>query len=117
MPTLSPDLHPVCYGTSQVYMQWDFGHRGAEKLEHRQPPSHSMPPIPVSNDIPTRVARLEKLETDLREFQIPRLRAVKSSVAEQQQCASELRQDIQEIEKELQVRLFTSDPEIFPMCS
>ncbi|KAI0298742.1 Sec20-domain-containing protein [Multifurca ochricompacta] len=58
-----------------------------------------MPPLPLTFDDDTNVsiASIQRRQNDLRDFQIPRLRGCSESLAIQQQCAAELREDLETI--------------------
>ena len=63
-----------------------------------------MPPIPSTLDSETQasIAALQRRQTDLENFQIPRLRTCKGPLTTQQQFASELREDIDTFARELE---------------
>ena len=55
-----------------------------------------MPPLPPQFDESTlaSIAGIQRRETDLKDFQIPRLRDYRGSLSVQQQYAAELREDL-----------------------
>ncbi|KAH8977918.1 hypothetical protein EDB92DRAFT_1913434 [Lactarius akahatsu] len=58
-----------------------------------------MPPLPPTFDDATSasIASIQRRQGDLRDFQIPRLRGCTESLATQQQCAAELREDLETV--------------------
>lgn len=66
-----------------------------------------MPPIPITFDDGTKdaIEALERRQKDLREFQIPRLRTCKGPLALQQQYAAEIREDVEVLARQVEVRL------------
>lgn len=66
-----------------------------------------MPPLPTTFDDATNasVASIQRRQTDLREFQLPRLRGCSESLALQQQYAAELREDLETITRFVEVSL------------
>ena len=63
-----------------------------------------MPPIPSTLDSDARelILALERKQKDLQDFQIPRLRTCKGPLANQQQFASELREDTEAFAKQVE---------------
>ncbi|EKM58156.1 uncharacterized protein PHACADRAFT_90155 [Phanerochaete carnosa HHB-10118-sp] len=63
-----------------------------------------MPPLPVNFDHTTKalIESLERRQKDIREFQIPRLRACKGPLTVQQQHAAEIREDVDVFAKQLE---------------
>ena len=67
-----------------------------------------MPPLPTTFDDATNasIATIQRRQTDLREFQLPRLRGCSESLALQQQYAAELREDLETIMRFVEVSPF-----------
>lgn len=71
-----------------------------------------MPPIPTQFD-PEALALIESIQRhhhDLSTFQIPRLRACTGPLSTQQACAAEVREDIEVLVGQLEVRPPILDP-------
>ena len=64
-----------------------------------------MPPLPstIHEETTNLVDSLTRRQKDLQEFQIPRLREFKGSLATQQQYAGEIREDLEVFTKSVQV--------------
>jgi protein transport protein SEC20 len=64
-----------------------------------------MPPLPstIQEETANLVDSLTRRQKDLQEFQIPRLRDLKGSLATQQQYAAEIREDLELFAKSVQV--------------
>ena len=64
-----------------------------------------MPPLPTTFDDATNasIASIQRRQTDLREFQLPRLRGCSESLASQQQYAAEVREDLETITRFVEV--------------
>ena len=65
-----------------------------------------MPPLPTTFDDATNasITSIQRRQLDLREFQIPRLRSCSESLATQQQYATELRDDLETVQRLIEVR-------------
>jgi len=66
-----------------------------------------MPPLPTTFDDATNasIASVKRRQSDLREFQIPRLRGCSESLTIQQQYAAELREDLETITRLVEVSM------------
>ena len=66
-----------------------------------------MPPLPLTFDDATSasIASIQRRQSDLRDFQIPRLRGCGESLATQQQYAAELREDLETVMRLIEVRI------------
>ena len=66
-----------------------------------------MPPLPTTFDDATNasITSIQRRQHDLREFQIPRLRNCSESLATQQQYATELRDDLETVQRIIEVRI------------
>jgi protein transport protein SEC20 len=66
-----------------------------------------MPPLPLTFDDATSasITSIQRRQRDLREFQIPRLRSCSESLATQQQYATELRDDLETVQRLIEVRI------------
>lgn len=66
-----------------------------------------MPPLPTTFDDATNasISSIQRRQRDLSEFQLPRLRGCSESLAEQQQYAAELREDLETITRLVEVGL------------
>lgn len=66
-----------------------------------------MPPLPLTFDDVTSasIASIQRRQSDLRDFQIPRLRGCSESLATQQQFAAELREDLEAVMRLIEVRI------------
>ena len=67
-----------------------------------------MPPLSstIHEETSNLIESLNRRQKDLQEFQIPRLRDFKGSLATQQQYAAELRDDLEHFGKNVQVSIF-----------
>ena len=67
------------------------------------PSTATMPPLPstLSAEVQASIASLQRKQTDLENFQIPRLRTCKGPLSTQQQFASELREDVDTFARDL----------------
>ena len=66
-----------------------------------------MPPLPLTFDDATSasITSIQRRQSDLRDFQIPRLRGCGESLATQQQYAAELREDMETVMRLIEVRI------------
>ena len=66
-----------------------------------------MPPLPLTFDDVTSasIASIQRRQSDLRDFQIPRLRGCSESLTAQQQFAAELREDLEAVMRLIEVRI------------
>lgn len=64
-----------------------------------------MPPIPVAfpEDILRLISSLERRQTDLNEFQIPRLKSCHGPLSLQQNLAAEVKEDIDSFSQQVEV--------------
>jgi protein transport protein SEC20 len=67
----------------------------------------NMPPIPTTYDDETKnlIESIQRRQKDLSEFQIPRLRDCRQSLAVQQNLAAELREDVDTVGKQIEVSI------------
>ena len=65
-----------------------------------------MPPIPITFDEQTQniIFKARRRQQDLVGFQIPRLRECRGPLAAQQRLAAELREDVDTLSREVEVR-------------
>ena len=71
-----------------------------------------MPPLPSTYDEETNslIASVQRRQKDLSEFQIPRLRDCKGPLTVQQNLAAELREDVDTLGRQIQVRIWAFYP-------
>jgi protein transport protein SEC20 len=64
-----------------------------------------MPPLPLTFDDATSasITSIQRRQRDLHEFQIPRLRSCSEYLATQQQYATELRDDLETVQRLIEV--------------
>lgn len=65
-----------------------------------------MPPLPLILDEETKslIGNIQRRQTDLRDFQVPRLRDCKGPISVQQKLATELREDLTVFDDLIEVR-------------
>jgi hypothetical protein len=82
---------------------------GPPSMEFSRYPQRAfnMPPIPTTYDDETKnlIESIQRRQKDLSEFQIPRLRDCRQSLAVQQNLAAELREDVDTVGKQIEVSI------------